>query len=456
MLLQCGGGLGALAWAGLMGDRAYARALSPPDVSGQRLPHYAAKARQIIFLYMDGAPSQMDTFDPKPRLAREHGQPIKMKVPATQFDDVGTVLQSPWKFKRHGECGAPVSELFPHVATCVDDLAFIRSMVAPFSEHTNANYFLHTGHGQQGRPSMGSWISYGLGSPSRELPGFVVLNGGLIPPGGLDNFNSGFLPAAFQGSVFGKGDQPVANIKPTEKTEELQRSKLALMRELDRGVLGRLGDHPELEAAIANYELGFRMQAAVPELMDLRSESPVTRRLYGLESGFEHTVTYGTMCLLARRLIERGVRFVELTCPRVAADRWDQHRRSRQRPFAQCARRRSADRRAPQGPEVARFARHYASHLGWRVRSDADGSGHDRARPQSVRVHHLARRCRDQGRRHVRRDGRLRLLRHREQGHDPRPPRDRPAPARYRSREADLPLQRPRHPIDRCSRRGRA
>ena len=325
MLLQCGGGLGALAWAGLMADRAHANTLRRVIHAGRELPHHPAKVRQVIFLYMDGAPSQVDTFDPKPRLAREHGEPIKMKIPATQFDDVGTVLKSPWKFQRHGECGAPVSELFPHVATCVDDLAFIRSMVSPFSEHTNANYFLHTGHGQQGRPSMGSWVSYGLGSSARNLPGFIVLNGGLIPPGGLDNFNSGFLPATFQGSVFGRGERPVANIKPTENSVADQRRKLALVEELDRGVLGRVGDHPELEAAIANYEMGFQMQAAVPELMDLRSESPVTRRLYGLDSSFQHTVTYGTMCLLARRLIERGVRFVELTCPHVAADRWDQH-----------------------------------------------------------------------------------------------------------------------------------
>ena len=154
------------------------------------------KVKHVIYLYMDGGPSQVDTFDPKPRLAKENGQPFKMKIEPTQFNNIGKTLNSPWKFKQHGECGTPVSELFPHVARHVDDMAVIRSMFSNFSEHTNANYFLHTGNGFQGRPSMGAWVGYGLGSECQDLPGFVVLNGGLIPPGGLDCFNSGFLPAA--------------------------------------------------------------------------------------------------------------------------------------------------------------------------------------------------------------------------------------------------------------------
>src|SRR5205823_5945459 len=149
---------------------------------------------------------------PKPRLDREHGQPIKMKIPPTQFNNVGKVTRSPWSFRRYGQSGIPVSELFPHVAQCVDDLAIVRSMTSEFSEHTNANYFLHTGSGLQGRPSMGAWAGYGLGSENADLPGFIVLNGGLIPPGGLDNFNSGFLPASYQGSIFKTGANAVANV----------------------------------------------------------------------------------------------------------------------------------------------------------------------------------------------------------------------------------------------------
>jgi hypothetical protein len=326
MLLRCANGFGTVALATLLTEKVYSDHLPSAAVSAEPLPHHPAKATSVIFLYMDGGPSQVDTFDPKPRLDREHGEPIQLKkIPATQFNNVGKVLRSPWPFRRYGQSGMPVSSLFPHVAGCVDDLVLIRSMVSNFSEHTNANYFLHTGHGQQGRPSMGSWVTYGLGSECHNLPGFIVLNGGLIPPGGLDCFHNGFLPATFQGSVFKHGSAPMANLKPAEANTALQQGKLELLRKLDRGVLGRLGEDNQLESAIANYELAFRMQTAVPELMNLSGESLATRRLYGLEADYPQTRTFGTLCLLARRLVERGVRFIELTCPNVGADRWDQH-----------------------------------------------------------------------------------------------------------------------------------
>src|SRR5262249_44029809 len=159
--------------------------------------------------------------------------------------------------------GMPVSDLFPHVGECADDLAVIRSMVSNFSEHTNANYFIHAGHGQQGRPSMGAWVTYGLGSECRELPGFVVLSSGMIPRGGLDCFGSGFPPASYQGSLFQRGRQPVADLAPSEGSTKLQAGKLALLRKLDRGTVGRMGSDDKLESAIANYELAFRMQTAV-------------------------------------------------------------------------------------------------------------------------------------------------------------------------------------------------
>jgi hypothetical protein len=326
MLAQCAGGFGALALATLVNDWAAGAAASAEK--GPLVPrptHFPAKATSVIFLYMDGGPSQVDSFDPKPRLDREHGQPIKMKVPATQFNNVGNVLKSPWAFRQYGQSGIPVSDLFPHVATCVDDLCIVRSMVSKFSEHTSANYFLHTGSGMQGRPSAGSWLTYGLGSECQDLPGFVVLNGGLIPVGGLDNFGSGFLPASFQGSVFKYGKHPVENVERTEATAELQRGKLDLLARIDQQALERTGHNDQLEAAIANYELAFRMQSAVPELMDLDRETAATRRLYGMEAADPLTRGYGALCLLARRLVERGVRFIELTCPNVGADRWDQH-----------------------------------------------------------------------------------------------------------------------------------
>jgi hypothetical protein len=319
MLLRAANGFGAVALATLLAEEGRATETA--------VRHHPAKAKSVIFLYMDGGPSQIDTFDYKPLLEKYNGQdPHKIfKVEPTQFNNVTKVMGSPWKFKQHGQCGQWVSELFPHVAECVDDIAFVRSLTSKFPEHTSANYFLHTGSGVQGRPSMGAWVGYGLGSESKELPGFIVLNGGLIPPGGLDNFNSGFLPAAFQGSVFRAGDPPVANVVPLEKKSDLQTGKLDLLKKLDAGARDRFHGADEIESAIKNYETAFRMQAAVPELMDLKGESDVVKKLYGLDAEFPHTRTFGRQCLIARRLVERGVRFIELTCPAAGGDRWDQH-----------------------------------------------------------------------------------------------------------------------------------
>src|SRR5262245_6020293 len=230
MLRQCGGGFGAVAMAALLGDSATG---AEPSLTSL-VPHYGKKARSVIFLYMDGGPSQVDTFDPKPLLKKESGQPFKMKMEPTQFNNNGSTLGSPWQFKNYGQCGMPVSDLFPHIGRCADDLAVIRSMTSEFSEHTGANYFLHTGVGVSGRPTMGAWVGYGLGSENQNLPGFIVLNGGLIPPGGLENFGNGFLPSSFQGSIFRTGSYPVANIQPAETKPDLQLNKLALMRQLDR------------------------------------------------------------------------------------------------------------------------------------------------------------------------------------------------------------------------------
>jgi Protein of unknown function (DUF1501) len=331
MLSRCANGIGAVALAALACDRSFGATInavqsaSPISPFAPRPPHFAAKAKSVIFLYMDGGPSQVDTFDPKPLLTRENGQPFKMKMEPTQFNNIGATLGSPWVFRPRGQCGTPVSDLFPHVGDCADDLAVVRSMVADFPEHTTANCFLHTGHGQMGRPSMGAWATYGLGSECDNLPGFVVLNGGLIPPGGTDNFSSGFLPATYQASIFKPQSPPVANIHPSEPRPELQQNKLALMRKLDRQELDRIGHSDPVESAIANYELAFRMQMAAPELTDLGGETAATTKLYGLNSKFGPTAIFARECLMARRLIERGVRFVELTCPNAGHDRWDQH-----------------------------------------------------------------------------------------------------------------------------------
>lgn len=330
LLRRCALGFGGVALHALLHEDSMAAAGSTSDPLAPRTPHFPPKARNVIFLYMDGGPSQVDTFDYKPHLEKYHGRDPREvigELAPTQFDNVGKVLKSQWAFKQRGESGAWVSDLFPHLADpeVIDEIAFIKSMTSKFSEHTSANYFLHTGSGLQGRPSMGAWLGYGLGTVNRNLPGFVVLNGGLIPPGGLDCFGSGFLPAAYQGSVFLPREQPIANIRPAEPKSELQKNKLRLISRLDQSVLGASGNDPQIEGMIGNYETAFRMQSSVPELTDLRGEPESVRKLYGLDADYENTRTFGMQCLMARRLVERGVRFIELTCPNGNGDRWDQH-----------------------------------------------------------------------------------------------------------------------------------
>ena len=312
MLCRCANGIGGMALLHQMAQAA------------TRTPHHTPKAKSVIFLFMDGGPSQMDTFDPKPRLTRENGQKIPFATPTTVFNISDKIYGSPFSFQKYGQSGAEVSELFPHVATCVDEMAIIRSMVADHSEHTAANYFMHSGSGFQGRPSMGAWVNYGLGSECENLPGFIVLESGLIPPGGMDCFGAGFLPASFQGTLFRKGEHPIADLEPAGETPQQQRSKLELLGKLNRGVLRRFGEVSEIEATISNYELAFRMQSEVPGLLDFSSESEATKKLYGLDE--EITAEFGRECLIARRLVERGVRFIELLSPaRRGIDRWDQH-----------------------------------------------------------------------------------------------------------------------------------
>lgn len=323
MLGRCATGFGAVALSSLLADPAYGKTKSQ---FAPRKPHHDAKAKSVIFLYMDGGVSQVDSFDYKPRLEKDNGKPFSAKINPTQFDNIGKTLKSPWNFKQYGQSGLNVSDLFPHVGEMADELCVVRSMTSKFSEHNSANFFLHTGFGVQGRPSMGAWMSYGLGTEATDLPGFVVLNGGLIPSGGWDNFGNGFLPASHQATVFKTGKEPLADIRPRESRPGVQQAKLGLLNRLDQGVLNRLGKVDELESAIANYEMAYRMQAAVPELIDVKGETQATRKLYGLDSKYDPTRTFGMQCLIARRLVEKGVRFIELTCPRISGnDRWDAH-----------------------------------------------------------------------------------------------------------------------------------
>ena len=329
LLKNFGCGFAAVAFSALFGESLLSAATPRPSPLAVRPPHFKPRARSIIFLYMDGGVSQVDSFDYKPLLEKHHGEdPHRAigKLEKTQQANIGKVMKSPWKFSRRGQSGLWVSDLFPQIAQEADHLCVLKSMTSKFPEHTSANYFVHTGTGLQGRPSLGSWATYGLGSENQDVPGFVLLNGGLIPSGGIDNFGNGFLPASYQASVFESKDPPLANIRPSEKSPRLQELKTALIRDLDEQTLQQAGHLDALESAIANHELAGRMQLQVPELLNLAGETNETKKLYGFDSDFEFTRAYARQCLTARRLVERGVRFVELTCPKMPGiDRWDGH-----------------------------------------------------------------------------------------------------------------------------------
>ncbi len=321
MLRSVSGGFGMLAFAGIFGRNALA---SPIDADrALASTHFKPRARSVIFLYMDGGPAQMDTFDPKPRLVDYDGKPFPLVAAPTQFNNNGNTLASPWKFRNYGQSGLPVSDLFPHVGAMADELCVVRSMTSDFSEHTNANYFLHTGSGIPGRPSMGAWTSYGLGSENDNLPGFVVVEGGLIPPGGLDCFSAGFVPARHQGSIMRPTGEAITDATPRESLEAQSRKRQLIAR-LD-SQFAHDARAEAVDSAIKNHELAYRMQSAVPELASLDGESAETKALYGFDAPDPNTRTYARECCLARRLVERGVRFVEVTCPRTIGDRWDQH-----------------------------------------------------------------------------------------------------------------------------------
>jgi hypothetical protein len=323
MLARCSTGFGAMALAGMGGS-----------ASASLVPsHYMPKAKHVIFCYMSGGVSHVDSFDPKPRLNKEHGDPMPMKVERTQFNNNGNIFGSPFAFKQYGESGIPVRELFPHVAASVAELAIIRSMTSEVNEHAQGNYFFHTGFPIMGHPSAGAWVNYGLGSEADNLPGFVVVRSGgsQVPHGGVGLYGNAYLPGQNQGSMLHcDTPAPVQHVRPIE-AEHTQRGRLDLVKNLDNFFTDSLNGHAGVEAAISNYETAFRMQAAVPELCDISGETAATRKLYALDHTNPMTAAYGQQCLLARRLVERGVRFVELTClPQNSSDGqsenpWDQH-----------------------------------------------------------------------------------------------------------------------------------
>lgn len=323
MLRTSANGFGLVALAGLMADDL--RAAPTAGAIARPKPHFRPRARNVIFCFMDGGVSHVDSFDPKLKLDELDGQAFNESKNPTAAGK-RQWLKSPWSYKQYGQSGLPVSELFPHIATCADDLAVIRSMKADLPLHSTGVLRLHTGVNNAGRPSLGSWIDYGLGSENRNLPGFVVLSFGVVPCGGLETFSNGFLPASHQATLFQANGTPIDNINPGDKDGRVQKLKLSLLRQQDEAFSRSLGVDDGVESAIRNYEMAFRMQALVPDMLDLSRETKDTQKLYGIDSDVPSKRLYGTQCLRARRLVESGVRFVEISCPPGASNgTWDQH-----------------------------------------------------------------------------------------------------------------------------------
>ena len=314
-------GFGSLALAGLLAqEQARAAATDPLAV---KAPHFPARAKRVIFLFMHGGPSQVDTFDYKPLLKRDHGRPLPFARPKVVSSETFNLLQSPWAFKQYGQSGAWVSDLFPETAKCVDDMCFIKSMYGSNSRHGGALLELHTGSDTFIRPSMGSWVTYGLGTENASMPGFLTI----CPTqshGGANNFGSAFLPAPYAGTAIGSvgiaaKDARIPFISNKETPRPIQRMEIDYSQTLNRKQLESTGPDRALEGRIESFELAFRMQTEAPDLQDLSNETEATRKLYGLDNPI--TEDFGRQCLMARRFSEKGVRFVQVS----HTYKWDQH-----------------------------------------------------------------------------------------------------------------------------------
>ena len=322
-------GFGQVALTAMLGHEALAESnavASSVDPLSPQLSHLTSAAKRVVFLFMKGGPSHVDTFDPKPLLERDNGKPLPFDLPRVTFAKQGTLLKSPWKFKRYGECGLPVSELFPNVAKHVDDLCMLRSVHGTNPAHGGALLKLHTGSDQFVRPSMGAWVVYGLGTENQNLPAFVTICPTLAH-GGVNNWGSAFLPAHCQGTPIGNASLAAANaqvrhIRNERIAPSIQQRQLQLINAMNRDHLDTVGRNEALEGRLNSFELAFRMQSAMPEAQDLTRESEATQQLYGIDNAV--TEDFGRQCLMARRFLERGVRFVQVTHSDSEVQ-WDQH-----------------------------------------------------------------------------------------------------------------------------------
>jgi hypothetical protein len=327
-LKLAGQGFGALAFAALLADEAMGyqeKAFGPLNPLGPKQPHFDAKAKSVIFLFMEGGPSHIDLCDPKPELTKMHGKPLPArfgKVITPMGTGGNALFASKRKFAKHGQSGLDFSDWLPHMASCADEFAVLRACWADGLNHVGSVCQMNTGSILAGRPSLGSWAIYGLGSVNQNLPGFVVLTDGGEVTGGARNWGTGYMPATYQGTLFRPNDNPILNLKnPAEVSVERQRGKLDLIKQLNELHRRERADDSQLAARQEAYELAFRMQATAPEAVDLSKESEKTKEAYGLNR--KETAEFGHRCLLARRLVERGVRFVQVYCG--AGSQWDAH-----------------------------------------------------------------------------------------------------------------------------------
>lgn len=333
-LARAGAGFGSLALSYLLAQEAGAAARPGRyNPLAPKPPMFPKPARSVIFLFMYGGPSQMDTFDPKPDLDRYHGKTLSDEI-LKGVGDIKTfgggnkapLMRSPFSFKKYGQSGIEVSEIYPHLGSCVDDMCFVRSVYGDSNNHAPALFEMNTGSILQGHPSVGSWVTYGLGTENQDLPAFIVMTdhrGG--PIGGAPNWSSGFMPATYQGTVFRSSGTPILDLTPHGNvTPEQQRASLDLLGKLNEEHLQAHSGDSDLEARIAAYELAYRMQAHAPEIVDISREKPETLQLYGIDSA--RTEKFGRKCLLARRLVERGVRFIQIySGGGHGDDTWDAH-----------------------------------------------------------------------------------------------------------------------------------
>ncbi len=321
---ECGIGLGGMVLGSLLGaDQALAaeKSAAATNPLSPKMPQFRPKAKRVIYLFMAGAPSQLDLFDYKPTLAKYDGHPVPAELVKDQryafIPRDAALFATTLKFQKHGRCGAELSEVLPHLGAVADEIALVKSMTTDAFNHAPAQIFMNTGATQFGRPSMGSWVTYGLGSESQSLPGFVVLSSAGGTSGGASNWGSGFLPTVYQGVPFRRSGDPILSLSnPAGVTQSMQRESLDLLKKLNQHHLDLAGD-PEIATRINAFEMAYRMQSSAPELMDISRESKETLALYGAEPGKS---SFANNCLLARRLVERGVRFVQLY-----HEAWDHH-----------------------------------------------------------------------------------------------------------------------------------